>query len=149
MRVMKFRELVPKAPFIQGIATSIDALSVGFTISEYDWLMALVCSPDHCHSHILYLHDRTFPLKTLPEPGFPTRRIFSAASFLLYQLHFFLQLQRAISSEVKSDRHTMVSPTRVWLPSSIAILLAVSTVRSPPKAIAAAPTIVKENTFAV
>lgn len=27
---------------IQGIATSIDALSVGFTISEYDWLMAVV-----------------------------------------------------------------------------------------------------------
>ena len=25
-------------------ATSIDALSVGFTIAEYDWLMALVCS---------------------------------------------------------------------------------------------------------
>ena len=34
----------PKALFVQGIATSIDALSVGFTISEYDWLMALVCS---------------------------------------------------------------------------------------------------------
>ena len=33
-----------KALFIQGIATSIDALSVGFTIAEYDWLMALVCS---------------------------------------------------------------------------------------------------------
>ena len=32
------------ALFIQGIATSIDALSVGFTIAEYDWLMALVCS---------------------------------------------------------------------------------------------------------
>lgn len=32
------------ALFIQGIATSIDALSVGFTISEYDWLMALVAS---------------------------------------------------------------------------------------------------------
>ena len=30
--------------FVQGIATSIDALSVGFTIAEYDWLMALVCS---------------------------------------------------------------------------------------------------------
>lgn len=29
---------------IQGVATSIDALSVGFTISEYDWLMALVCA---------------------------------------------------------------------------------------------------------
>ena len=30
---------------INGIrGTSIDALSVGFTISEYDWLMALVCS---------------------------------------------------------------------------------------------------------
>lgn len=29
---------------VQGVATSIDALSVGFTISEYNWLMALVCS---------------------------------------------------------------------------------------------------------
>ena len=28
---------------IQGVATSIDALSVGFTISEYDGLHALVC----------------------------------------------------------------------------------------------------------
>ena len=33
-----------KALFIQGVATSIDALSVGFTIANYDWLMALVCS---------------------------------------------------------------------------------------------------------
>lgn len=32
------------ALFIQGIATSIDALSVGFTISEYGFLMALVCA---------------------------------------------------------------------------------------------------------
>ena len=29
---------------VQGIATSIDALSVGFTISEYNWLQALVSS---------------------------------------------------------------------------------------------------------
>lgn len=29
---------------VQGIATSIDALSVGFTIVEYNWIMALVCS---------------------------------------------------------------------------------------------------------
>lgn len=33
-----------KALFVQGVATSIDALSVGFTIADYDWLMALVCS---------------------------------------------------------------------------------------------------------
>lgn len=32
------------ALLIQGIATSIDALSVGFTIAEYDWLMALVAA---------------------------------------------------------------------------------------------------------
>lgn len=32
------------ALIIQGIATSIDALSVGFTISDYNWIMALVCS---------------------------------------------------------------------------------------------------------
>ena len=32
------------ALLVQGVATSIDALSVGFTIAEYDRLMALVCS---------------------------------------------------------------------------------------------------------
>ena len=32
------------ALFVQGIATSIDALSVGFTIAEYGFLMALVCA---------------------------------------------------------------------------------------------------------
>lgn len=29
---------------VQGIATSIDALSVGFTIADYNFLMALVCA---------------------------------------------------------------------------------------------------------
>ena len=33
-----------KALMIQGVATSIDALSVGFTISDYGFLMAFVCS---------------------------------------------------------------------------------------------------------
>ena len=37
-------ELSAGALFLQGVATSIDALSVGFTISEYGWLMALVAS---------------------------------------------------------------------------------------------------------
>jgi putative Mn2+ efflux pump MntP len=32
------------ALLIQGVATSIDALSVGFTIAEYNLLMALVCA---------------------------------------------------------------------------------------------------------
>ena len=32
------------ALIVQGIATSIDALSVGFTIADYDWVMALVCA---------------------------------------------------------------------------------------------------------
>ena len=32
------------ALMIQGVATSIDALSVGFTIADYDALMALVCA---------------------------------------------------------------------------------------------------------
>ena len=34
-------ELSAGALFMQGVATSIDALSVGFTISEYGWFMAL------------------------------------------------------------------------------------------------------------
>ena len=33
-----------KAMLPMAVATSIDALSVGFTISEYGWFMALVCS---------------------------------------------------------------------------------------------------------
>lgn len=37
-------ELSAGALFMQGVATSIDALSVGFTISEYGWLMALAAS---------------------------------------------------------------------------------------------------------
>ena len=37
-------ELSAGTLFVQGVATSIDALSVGFTISEYGWGMALVCS---------------------------------------------------------------------------------------------------------
>lgn len=32
------------ALFMQGIATSIDALSVGFAIADYSWFMALICS---------------------------------------------------------------------------------------------------------
>lgn len=32
------------ALLVQGIATSIDALSVGFTIAEYNWIMALVAA---------------------------------------------------------------------------------------------------------
>lgn len=32
------------ALLVQGVATSIDALSVGFTISEYGWLMAFAAS---------------------------------------------------------------------------------------------------------
>lgn len=31
------------ALIVQGIATSIDALSVGFTIADYNWLEALIC----------------------------------------------------------------------------------------------------------
>lgn len=37
-------ELSAGALFMQGVATSIDALSVGFTISEYGWMMALAAS---------------------------------------------------------------------------------------------------------
>ena len=37
-------ELSAGALIMQGVATSIDALSVGFTISEYGWLMALAAS---------------------------------------------------------------------------------------------------------
>ena len=41
---MEVKPLSLKDLIIQGIATSIDALSVGFTIAEYGPLMALVCA---------------------------------------------------------------------------------------------------------
>lgn len=34
----------PAALLMQGVATSIDALSVGFTIAEYEWFLALICT---------------------------------------------------------------------------------------------------------
>ena len=40
-------QVIPNSSYyllLQGIATSIDALSVSFTISHYNWIMALVCS---------------------------------------------------------------------------------------------------------
>ena len=37
------KELSVAALLVQGVATSIDALSVGFTISDYDLVMALLC----------------------------------------------------------------------------------------------------------
>ena len=46
----------PGALFVQGIATSIDALSVGFTIAEYNWIIGSCCFPDHCLSLPFYLH---------------------------------------------------------------------------------------------
>ena len=38
------KSLTIKALIVQGIATSIDALSVGFTIADYGIIMALVCA---------------------------------------------------------------------------------------------------------
>ena len=38
------RKLSVRILLVQGIATSIDALSVGFTIAEYDWLAALIAA---------------------------------------------------------------------------------------------------------
>ena len=42
--VMKKREVGMTDLLLQGIATSIDALSVGFTIAGYGLLMAVVCA---------------------------------------------------------------------------------------------------------
>lgn len=38
------KSITPGILIIQGIATSIDALSVGFTIADYNWLAALIAS---------------------------------------------------------------------------------------------------------
>lgn len=39
----EFKSLKLTTLLIQAIATSIDALSVGFTIADYNWLSALIC----------------------------------------------------------------------------------------------------------
>ena len=39
----EYKGLGIRALLLQGIATSIDALSVGFTIAEYDFFSALIC----------------------------------------------------------------------------------------------------------
>lgn len=82
-------ELSAGALFMQGVATSIDALSVGFTISEYGWLMALVAS--------LIIAVVTFFIcmaglrigKSLA-PGSPARHPFWAASSSLALVWKFL-----------------------------------------------------------
>ena len=38
------QSLTITALLVQGVATSIDALSVGFTISDYNWIQATVCA---------------------------------------------------------------------------------------------------------
>lgn len=38
------KKLGLSALLVQGLATSIDALSVGFTISDYNWIQAVVCA---------------------------------------------------------------------------------------------------------
>ncbi len=43
-KIQSVRTLGLAALIMQGIATSIDALSVGFTIAEYDFLMALLAA---------------------------------------------------------------------------------------------------------
>ena len=40
----EIRELGKGTLLVQGVATSIDALSVGFTIAEYGWVQALTAS---------------------------------------------------------------------------------------------------------
>lgn len=42
------------ALFVQGVATSIDALSVGFTIAEYDFYGACLF-PGHCYRNVLFV----------------------------------------------------------------------------------------------
>ena len=41
---VEYTRLGVKVLIVQGIATSIDALSVGFTIASYGWVMAIVCA---------------------------------------------------------------------------------------------------------
>ena len=38
------QRITPAVLFVQGVATSIDALSVGFTIANYDWITALLAA---------------------------------------------------------------------------------------------------------
>ena len=78
-------------------------------------------------------------LKILDPTAFPTA--ISTSSFLAATMD-------VTSSGSDVPIETMVSPTSVWLiPSSMAIRLAVSTVRSPPAAMAIAPPAIKRILF--
>ncbi len=73
-------ELSAGALFVQGVATSIDALSVGFTISEYDWTDGAGGIGHHRGSHLRPLHGRSAHRQTSSAPSSPARHPFWAAS---------------------------------------------------------------------
>ena len=68
--------------------------------------------------------------------------------FAVYVLMMVFQAMRARNNQEVVQLETIVNPTRFWLiPKSMAILLAASTVRSPPNAIAAAPPTIHNRLF--
>ena len=68
------------ALFIQGVATSIDALSVGFTIAEYDFFLALL--------EALIIAMVTFVICLCGLPAFAIKAIVLAAFLWISKLHF-------------------------------------------------------------
>ena len=78
-------------------------------------------------------------LKILEPTAFPTA----------ISTSFFLAATTEVTSSGREvPMETMVSPTSVWLiPRSMAMRLAASTVRSPPKAMASAPPTIKRILF--
>ena len=95
-------------------------------------MMSITFSPISCNGLIADAIPSTIRMLKILEPiAFPTA----------ISTSFFLAATMDVTSSGRDvPIETIVNPTRFWLiPKSMAILLAASTVRSPPNAMAAAP----------
>ena len=102
--------------------------------------MSITFSPISCNGLIADAIPSTIRMLKILEPiAFPTA----------ISTSFFLAATMDVTSSGRDvPIETIVNPTRFWLiPKSMAILLAASTVRSPPNAMAAAPPTIHNRLF--
>ena len=103
-------------------------------------MMSITFSPISCNGLIADAIPSTIRMLKILEPiAFPTA----------ISTSFFLAATMDVTSSGRDvPIETIVNPTRFWLiPKSMAILLAASTVRSPPNAMAAAPPTIHNRLF--
>ena len=102
--------------------------------------ISIIFSPINCNGLIADAIPSTIRILKIFEPiAFPTA----------ISTSFFLAATMDVTSSGRDvPIETIVNPTRFWLiPKSMAILLAASTVRSPPNAMAAAPPTIHNRLF--